>query len=184
MTDRSQSRNDSSSTDYSRPNALPYQKEETLQELYCERKLSQDQIANKFGVTQQAISYWIQQHELQRDIESGSIYRTVDDDGKAQYIQYTDDGLEHLCYEHQLVALEDHSAEDVFDSDTHVHHLMAAPYAVDLPENLIVMDVGEHLRRHADGTAVDHPETILQHTFDEFEPKIGSVYQSNSEENK
>jgi len=147
----------------------PYKDKETLQELYHEKNLTQEEIADQFSVEQPTISRWIREHNLEK--ESQSIHRTVHRDGK---VQLFDEG-EHLVYCHQVVALEEYSLNEVFDPSNDVHHLIGGPVAVDLPENLTVLSHSEHRKRHIEGTATDHPEIVLRHTFDEFRPDIGSV---------
>lgn len=149
--------------EYSQPHLEPYKNETRLRELYHEQGLTQYEIAERFGIDQSTVSYWFDKLGIQT--ESQKFYRSKNPNG---HLQLQSENGESV-YVHQMVALLEHDPERVFHDDTHVHHLMAAPHAVDLPENLEVLDAGEHARRHAHGTATDDPEKVLQHVFDEFE---------------
>lgn len=156
---------DSERRKQSQPRVEPWKDKERLEVLYYEQDLTQYEIADKFGVEQPTIHYWMNQFDL---LEPERDFYVVEvEGGKVQIHPAATD--EQVVYVHQLVALLDHEPEDVFGEDTHVHHLMAAPHAVDIPENLVVWDAGTHIRRHAEGIATDDPEKVLQHLFGEFE---------------
>lgn len=139
----------------------PYKDPEVLEQLYVEDDHTQEEIADIFNVKQPTVSYWVDKHGIEKpnkDLHCGE-----DDNGR---IQYTVPDEETGFYQYQLNALLDYRVDDVFDPFTHVHHLMASPYKVDLPANLRVMNRREHVRSHAEGTAVDPPSKILQFYFD------------------
>jgi len=157
---------DSERQKHSQPRVESWKDKDRLEELYHKEGLTQHEIADKFGVEQQTIHYWFDQFEIER--EPKAFYRHEKDDGKVQLQPAGTD--EQSFYTHQIVALEDFSVSEVFDEDNHVHHMMGSPQAVDVPENLEVLEGGEHVRRHAEGTAtVDH-RVVLEHMTGEFEP--------------
>jgi hypothetical protein len=139
----------------------PYKDPEVLEQLYVEDDHTQTEIAEIFNVKQPTVSYWLDKHRIER--EEPDVYRSVNDDGRTEYVVPTE---ETHFYQYQLNALLDYRVDDVFDPFTHVHHLMASPYKVDLPANLRVMNRREHVRSHAEGTAVDPPSKVLQFYFD------------------
>ncbi|WP_256544824.1 hypothetical protein [Halobellus inordinatus] len=173
-----------SESDYELTRARPYQDPEILRDLYHDEGLSQSEIADRFDVHRTTITHWMNKHDIETrppmgDREPKDVYRIVDGDEKVQYLERNNE-LGHLVYRHQLVALLEYDPEDVFHPDTHIHHLMGAPAAVDVPENLTVLDAREHIKRHAEGTATDDPRTILDLMRDDFEPMIGGSANSHS----
>jgi hypothetical protein len=140
----------------------PYKDEQILEQLYIEDGHTQAEIANFYGIDQSTVHYWLDKHGIER--EEPDVYRSESDKGR---IQYTIPEEETHFYQYQLNALLDYGVDDVFDPFTHVHHLMASPYAVDLPANLRVMNRREHVKSHAEGTAVDPPSKILQFYFED-----------------
>lgn len=151
-----------------------------LERLYVDEGLTQAEVGEVLNVDQATVSRQLRKNDIEtrsegrppiEDDEATAVYRLVDKNGKVTYIEDGGGNPERLISEHQLVALQDFSASEVFGAGNDVHHLMGAPHAVDLCPNLIVLDSREHIRRHAEGTAtVDDPETVLQHIFGEFEP--------------
>jgi hypothetical protein len=85
--------------------------------------------------------------------------------GKIQYHVPDGDGGRETFYQHQLVALLEFSADEVFADDTHIHHEMGSPVAVDTPENLDVLGDREHICLHAGGAGCIHPEIVLADIF-------------------
>ena len=151
-------------SDYNVSEAEPYKDEQLLYTLHIEKGLTQGEIAEHFDVVQETISYWMRKYGIQKPQKV--FHRKVESDGKI--ILQSPNGDEPSVKVHQVTALEDFGANAVFHDDFVVHHLMNAPYAVDLVENLSVLPNGEHMRQHGVGEAEDDPEKILQHTFNEF----------------
>jgi transcriptional regulator with XRE-family HTH domain len=171
---------------HTQPRVRPHQDPDLLRELYHDEGLSQTEVGDELGCDQATVSKWMRKFGIEtrppmHERERKAVYRSVDDNGKVQYLARNGDGPERLVSEHQLVALLEYDAEDVFAPETHVHHLMAAPHAVDLPENLVVLNHRDHIRRHAEGTATDDPEVILAHIRGEFDPDIGSTDETDRE---
>lgn len=144
--------------------AKPYKDEQILYNLYVKKSLTQAEIGEYFDVSQNTISYWIQKYDIQKPQKN--FHRKVESDGKI--ILQSPNGNEPSVTVHQVTALEDFGVNAVFHDDFVVHHLMNAPYGLDLVANLSVLPNDEHMRQHAEGTATDDPETVLQHTFNEF----------------
>lgn len=147
------------------PHAEPWKRRETLAELYLEGGLSQYDIAERFGVTQQTISYWFDQLGIEArspdHCGSPTISKSHKPKGKIQYHVPDGQGGRDRVYRHQLVALLDHAPDDVFAEDTHIHHEMGSPAAVDIPANLDVLGDAEHVRLHQGGAGCPHPEAVL-----------------------
>ncbi|AXG08615.1 hypothetical protein [Haloplanus rubicundus] len=165
------------SAEYGQPRVEPWKDEDRLRRLYHEEGKSQYEIANQFDIKQPTVKYWMNKFGIDtrpsnREKDRQSIYRFVDDDGKIMLLERDDEGVNYLVYIHQVVALEDFHAKDVFKKGNDVHHLLGSPHAIDVPENLTVLSKSEHVRQHAEGTATDDPETVLQHIFDEFDPEL------------
>lgn len=163
-----------------RPALEPYKDEERLHELYHQRGWSQYQIADHFNVTQQTVSYWMNQLGIETKEPNKSISRSIREDGKVQYHVPDGDGGRSRFYRHQLVCLlaedEDGSwhVEDPFDvigrdGELVVHHGMNCLVALDVPENLEAMTPEEHVRGHAGGAIVYHPEVVLAEMFDDYD---------------
>lgn len=135
-----------------------------LYTLYHERGLSQGEIGDRLGVCQQTISREMDRHSIETNTppEVGTFSRPwrsdgddeddEDDDEDNDDVRYTKyravepDGTQAWVSTHQVLALNDHRAEDVFGEGQVVHHRAEAPYAVNLPENLEVMTRSEHSR--------------------------------------
>lgn len=175
---------DSSSTDTSqRPHVRPYQQEDTLRDLYHGRGLSQSEVAERFDVTQQCISIWMDRHDIEPRSQDAAISKSTREDGKVQYLVPTprDEDGRDTVYRHQLVALlaEDvgggwaYEPSDVFGENTHCHHEMNSPVGVDLPENLAVLDASEHLQLHGGGYT-SQVEGVLGEIFEGYngEPEL------------
>jgi DNA-binding transcriptional regulator YiaG len=151
------------------PAIEPYKRPETLERLYWGEELSQYQIADRFGVSQQTIAYWMEKRGIDtrspKALGSPSISKTRKDDGKVLYHIPDGEGERGRVYRHQLVALLAFSASEVFADDTHVHHQMGAPVAVDVAENLDVLGDREHIQLHAGGGGCTHPGRVLTELF-------------------
>jgi hypothetical protein len=172
------------STEYGQPCVEPWKDEDRLRRLYWDEGKSQYDIADHFDIKQTTVKYWMDKYGIDtrpsnREKDRKPIYRSIDDDEKIALFERDDDGVHHLVYVHQAVALEDFDGKDVFRDGNNVHHFIGAPHAVDVPENFDILDKREHARRHAEGTATDDPETVLVHIFDEFDPEIGTVDDTN-----
>jgi hypothetical protein len=148
--------------------AKPYQIPGTLQRLYWHEGLSQSEIAEKFDIHQSTVSKWMRKHEIDtcadaiKRNDDGNLSYSERSDGRTQIdVLGTDGDMISFC-ESQLVALAKFSISDVFDDDTHVHHRLGSGAHLNLPENLDVVEASEHTRRHAEGTATDPPEAVLE----------------------
>ena len=156
--------------------AEPYKDEQLLYDLYVRKDLSQSEIADHFDISQNTVSYWIRKYDIEKPQKT--FYRNIQineaEDKKSGriYLQPTE-GKEPSLSISQITALEDFQWERIWDETNVVHHLMNCKWPVDLAENLAVWKRSTHTKRHAEGTAKDDPETVLQHTFNEFELGFG-----------
>ena len=163
MSTTNESTSDSADS-YTTTQLKPYKDEDILKELYVEKDLSQYQIADQYDVSQPTISVWLDRYGIEKP--DSAFHRCVKSDGRINLVSPNDD--ERAVNVSQVVALQDFHGKDVFADDTHVHHLIGSPFVLDLPENLEVWKRSQHVKRHAQGTATDDPETVLRHTFNEF----------------
>lgn len=159
----------------SRAAVEPYKQRENLYRWYIEDELSQSKIAEKYGVTQQNISYWLRKHEIEK--EKPTFYRNETRNGKIQYTVPDEDCSFH---EHDMVAAMNPEFEtaEIFwngegmekygdDEEPVVHHKMGALYGIDIVLNLEVMKQKEHTSDHRLGQATDPPSEVLAPMFPE-----------------
>jgi len=119
-----------------------YKNPDTLQQLYCEEGLSQGGIAERFGITQQAVSYWFQKLGIETPTRNYTVSRWVD----GGYSRLTDGN--EIVYEHHLCAIADGAdPHDVFADGTKVVHHQTCKL-IDTPETVEVIDRGSHSRLH------------------------------------
>lgn len=174
----------------------PYKDAEVLRELYIEDGHTQAEIAEFYNIDQSTVYYWLNKHGIERG--EPDVYRNDTGNG---HIQYVIPGEEEASfYQHQLIACLDpeFTTEEIFGKggdkysegdDTEygpgnepvVHHLMAAPFAIDIEENLLVKGRADHMRGHGLGTIVDPPSTILQFLFDDDDPDDYAHFGSRQE---
>jgi len=130
-----------------------YHDEETLKRLYYDEGLTQKEIANKYGVTHQTISDWMNKLGINPGIEAGQF----EDTGKANFFTvktgyevvaaWNKDKkqMEHVKL-HRLLACLEFGFDKI--SDNHVHHRNGVKWD-NRPENLKVLPPSEHIRNHA-----------------------------------
>jgi len=119
-----------------------YKKLDTLERLYHEEGLSQGEIAERFGITQQAVSYWFGKLGVETSTGDRSVSRWVD----GGYSRLTDG--EGMVYEHHLCAIADGAdPHDVFADGTKVVHHQTCKL-IDTPDTVEVIDRGSHSRLH------------------------------------
>jgi len=179
--------------------AEPYRDLHVLRVLYHECELSQRQIAEQCGVSQQCIQRWMKKLGVSTrppsHLRNPSICKGEFSSGKVQYQVPDGKGGRSRFYRHQLIALlcEDgdgdwaYTPSEVFGKDTHVHHEMAArAVSVDVPQNLAVLSPSEHFRVHGSGgpSTTKRVEATLNEIFDDYagEPvprKVATVAPAN-----
>lgn len=156
----------------------PWKNPKRLRDLYVEKGWSQYEIADHFDVKQPTIAYWMDKLEIEsrppmHEWDARKLYRTAGLKGKHQYkVREPEDAEKDFqqFYEHEIVALLEFEASEVFADDTVIHHAMNSPHGVDLPENLDVLGAREHVQLHAGGGGTAHPRIVLQEVFDEEDP--------------
>jgi len=154
-----------------------HQKPKNLRILYHDLQWSQREIADFYEVEQPTISRAMNDVGIETrqpmHLRSPSISKSTREDGKVQYHVPDGDGGRQRFYRHQLVGLLSTEASgnwaftpsEVFADDTHIHHEMASPLALDIPQNLDVITSREHVQLHASG-GVKHPELVLAEVFE------------------
>lgn len=135
------------------PDDAPHKDPDTLRELYHDKGLSTHEIADRFGVMQSTISYWMNKHDVER--------RTPNQE-KPPYFHTTKHGHEELqttvgnerehVFVHQLLAIsEGADPYKVFDPVEYVcHHENHIPWD-NRPGNVVVWDRAAHQSHHAGG---------------------------------
>jgi hypothetical protein len=156
-----------------------YKDPKVLRTLYHEEGLSQADIAYSFNVTQQTVSHWMRKFDIETrppmDERDRSVSKSQHPKAKVQYHVPDGGGGVERFYRHQLVALLEFEASEVFANDTHVHHEMGSPVVVDVPENLDVIGDAAHVRAHAGGAACIHPDIVLIEMRDDVEDETDHV---------
>jgi len=162
--------------------AEPYRDPHVLRVLYHDWELSQRQIGEHCGVSQQCIQRWSERFGIETrppmDKRNRSISKSRVTKDKVQY-HVPDTGGEYShFYRHQLVVLLSenpdgdwaYSPSDVFGNGTHVHHEAAAPVTIDVPENLTVVSPKEHFQVHGSGIPITkRVEETLSEIFDDYD---------------
>lgn len=119
--------------------------------------MTQQEIADKFGVHRQTIQNWFRKHGIETDWTRDPTHpphhkfnRRHDTVGSMyEQVATSMDGVLHTVSIHRLVAYAHGviDAEEFFDSDTVVHHKTG--HGLDnRPENLEKMGRGEHMAHH------------------------------------
>ena len=148
-------------------------------ELHYEENLNQTEIADKFDVDQSTIHYHLKKHDLLKEQTRQNFYFITLPNGKVSVRPSGDD--EQSFFLHQLNACLNHHPKEVFDPDNDVHHKVELSHALDLPENLIVMDHGNHRSRHDEGTAECHISAVLDLIFDEWRLDMNAFVDDTTE---
>lgn len=126
--------------------ANPWRDRETLEYLFYKKNYSRQEIADKFGVWKRTINRWLREYDLQPETPSLKFGRlTVASSGYVQFVDYNGPGDANHVQIHRLLALRDHSVEEV--AGKHVHHKIPVPW-LNYPENIEVMDESEHISIH------------------------------------
>ena len=162
----SENAENSEESEYNCPNARPYQRKDVLEELYYEEELTQTEVAEKFGVDQSTIHYQLKKHDLLKEQTRKKFSFYTLPNGKVSVRPSGDD--EQSFFVHQLNACLNHDPHKVFNPDNDVHHNVDLIHSIDLPENLLVMEHGNHRSRHQEGTAEWHISALLDLIFDEW----------------
>lgn len=163
----------SSTQPHQQPKVQPHKQEDNLRRLYLQEGYTQEEIGDKYDIDQSTVSYWMGKYDIQK--EEPDVYRNEVTNGKIQYVIPEEDCT---FYEHDLIAALDpniHTAdifwngerpgEDDGYDDPVIHHRMACPYAIDIEDNLEVMEKREHTESHKSGVAADNPFEVLDSIF-------------------
>jgi len=161
--------------------AEPYRDPHVLRVLYHDWELSQREIGEQCGVSQQSIQRWFERfgidtrppmNERNRSISKSQVTKD-----KVQYHVPDTGGEYSRFYRHELVALLSENSDgdwafspsDVFGDGSHVHHEAAAPTAIDVPGNLSILSVREHMQLHGGPQISSRVETTLDEIFAEYD---------------
>lgn len=139
-------------------NTKRYHDEDWLRQQYCDENRSTYDIADECGVEAETIRRWLEEFAIERDgvgrpeKSTGGkyIYRREND---KQYVQYAvgnpNEGDVTTFYEQQLVAIaEGAEPEKVFSENQHEIHFENDCPLDTRPDNLTLMDAGEHKKLH------------------------------------
>lgn len=131
----------------------PWRDEETIRELYVEKKLSTTEIGERLNCDSKTVSRWLEKHGIEARGRVEAMTRVK----RKEPVRYRThprgyehwrcqiDGTKRTVYVHRLVAV----AEWGFDAvaDKHVHHKNEVPWD-NRPENLELLAPGDHHRHH------------------------------------
>lgn len=144
-------------TEFNTETVYTYRARSVLEYLCLDRGLSQMEVAEHFGLTQPAISYWVKKH----DIPSGRGHGTfgLNPTGGTEYGRYRVcvGGDVHSVYVHQLLAVANGAdPQHVFGNGHSVHHELPTKVALNVAANLDMVTYSEHREiahpRHVDGS--------------------------------
>jgi len=160
----------------------PWRDPGVLKELYCNRELSQAEIAALWDISQSCVWKWLDRFDIPTrppmDERDPSISKSRVGKGKVQFKVPQGDGEWANFYRHEIVCLlaEDddggdwaYPASEVF-GENHVHHEAAAPVAIDVPANLTPLSLREHFHLHGSAPpTIKRVEETLGEIFDEYD---------------
>lgn len=124
----------------------PWHDEDTLRELYKEKRLSKHDIADRFGVGVRTITIWMKKH----NIESRGQYEEIRKRPASHYwrngYELSSSGFDdNDVYIHRLIAVAEHGVDKV--KNMHVHHKNEIKWD-NRPKNLQLMTPSEHMSHH------------------------------------
>jgi len=135
----------------------PWRDEEKLRELYCDKKLSQAEMGERWGCEQSTVGEWMDRHGIEtRDLSESRRIRAQkkplplrqDKNGymvwRDEYKKKEGEPKERVPV-HRLLYVAEHGFEAVRDMD--VHHRNGVKWD-NRPENLEALTRSEHVRRH------------------------------------
>ena len=127
----------------------PWRHGDVLTELYVREGLTTTEIAERFGITHQAVLYWMDKHEIERREyrEYTLRHATYGTDAEGHPCwRYYDRGTEMRIPVHRLLAAAVHGVGAL--KGKVVHHQNHIPWD-NRPDNLAVMDPDEHIAHHS-----------------------------------
>lgn len=137
----------------------PYRNKETLERLYVDERLSQDEIADRLECGVATVSRWMDKHgiDARSRKENGAIQASrtpahyyTNNRGREIWVDNTGDSFESVTV-HRLLAVAEYGYERV--AGNHVHHELNIPW-LNTPANITPKDPTEHLRDHKIGNTV------------------------------
>lgn len=140
----------------------PWRDEHLLRKLYWEDGSSSHEIADDLNCSYRTVLRWMEKYDIpRRDQAEATSRRTREEhathrfttNGYERWVSYHD-GERLGVYVHQLLACLDHDPYEVFDAETHVHHVTG--HGLDnRAESLELLTASEHSRLHADGDGLE-----------------------------
>ena len=138
---------------------------QVLEKLYHDEGLSQSDVADELGTTQQNISNWMDKFDIETEPpmheRDRSVLRCIREDGRVQYkIPDPEEGYLTL-YENQATAINEYTIEAVFSEESEVDHLLHSPLKLNFVENLRPRTATSHRKRHSKSkTALPHTKLL------------------------
>lgn len=131
-----------------------HQNEAVLRELYAEKRLSTHQIAERLGVAQSTIRYWLDKHGIEaREEQSARMERLLSEPAPYEISHFgyamwrtKFDGDTWRLREHRLLAVAEYGFEEVSNHD--IHHKNGIPWDNRI-ENLQLVTPEEHGKIHS-----------------------------------
>ena len=128
----------------------PWQNEQLLREYYLERKMSMYDIADRFGCSQNTISKYCRDFDIEtrggdgRPRKKKVSYFTATEWENA-YEVWNESIYREQVKVHRLIAVAEHGVDAV--ADKHVHHKNGIPWD-NRPDNLEVLSLSDHMSLH------------------------------------
>lgn len=123
-----------------------YKDKDWLYEQYVEKKLTQQEMADKAGCGQRSISRWLRKHEIDtRSVEDYNQHPKPQFHPKG-YIEFRDqsNGRNDRFYHHRLLAVAKYGIDAV--KGKHVHHINGCGWD-NRPANIEILEPGEHMSK-------------------------------------
>lgn len=127
-------------------NIPPWHKEERLVEMYVNRGLTMEEVADEWGCSVSTVSDWLAEYGVGSRGAPG-VHWYEGADGYCELRVGNGDESVRIG-EHVLAALVENPAGEVFSSDTVAHHRDKWRFD-NRPENVQVLDSSDHLRLHS-----------------------------------
>jgi hypothetical protein len=135
----------------------PYFKPDVLAYLYWIVDETQEQIGQRYGVTDGTIRYHMRKHSVPRETDPSDFSATINyafegaRDNTYSWVWSCLDSERYDAYVHQIAACTENDPHEVFGNGTEVDHVTGHPLD-NRPEALEVLEKADHRKRHSGET--------------------------------